>query len=162
AKILNTTISDSLDKGSNVTVKTSGTDTSGQKGNITISAGIYKTRGGDATLTFLADGNISTPDGQWNTPELINATTGKLNLAMLAGNGGTITLGKYFKASLNGGDFTAGVNNSSGENNPGAVTVTHSNAGYIHAGNITIDALNGYGGYAPSLTAAGNLTINGG
>ncbi|HEC8768955.1 TPA: filamentous hemagglutinin N-terminal domain-containing protein, partial [Salmonella enterica subsp. enterica serovar Litchfield] len=162
AKILNTTISDSLDKGSNVTVKTSGTDTSGQKGNITISAGIYKTKGGDATLTFLADGNILTPDGQWNAPELINATTGKLNLAMLAGNGGTITLGKYFKASLNGGDFTAGVNNSSGEANPGAVAVTQRNAGYINAGNITIDALNGYGGYAPSLTAAGNLTINGG
>ncbi|EBG1930762.1 filamentous hemagglutinin N-terminal domain-containing protein, partial [Salmonella enterica] len=162
AKILNTTISDSLDKGSNVTVKTSGTDTSGQKGNITISAGINKTKGGDATLTFLADGNILTPDGQWNAPELINSTTGKLNLAMLAGNGGTITLGNYFKASLNGGDFTAGVNNSSGEANPGAVAVTHRNAGYINAGNITIDALNGYGGYAPSLIAAGNLTINGG
>ncbi|HDD2124583.1 TPA: hypothetical protein PAP86_004959, partial [Salmonella enterica] len=162
AKILNTTISDSLDKGNNVTVKTSGTDTSGQKGNIIISAGINKVKGGDATLTFLADGDISTPDGVWNTPELINATTSKLNLAMLAGDGGTITLGKYFKASLNGGDFTAGVNNSSVENNQGAVTVKQSNAGYIKAGNITIDALNGYSGYAPSLTAAGNLTINGG
>ncbi|EKF3857580.1 filamentous hemagglutinin N-terminal domain-containing protein, partial [Salmonella enterica] len=161
AKILNTTISNSLDNGSSVTVKTSGTDTSGQKGNITISAGIRKAKGGDATLTFLADGNISTPDGKWNTPEFVNSTSGRLNLTMLAGDGGTITLGDFFKASLNGGDFTAGVNNSSGETNPGAVYVTNKNAGYIKAGNITIDALNGYKGYNPSLTAAGNLTING-
>ncbi|EAQ5054775.1 filamentous hemagglutinin N-terminal domain-containing protein [Salmonella enterica] len=166
AKILNTTISSSLNKGNSVTVKTSGTDTAGQKGNITVSAGIHKTAGGDATLTFLAEGNIVTAAGgvNWKAPEFINSTAGKLNLAMLAGNGSSITLGNYFKASLNGGDFTAGVNNNTGQGGAGAgaISVAHKNNGYINGGNITIDALNGYSGYSQSLTAAGNLTINGG
>ncbi|ECD6344394.1 filamentous hemagglutinin N-terminal domain-containing protein, partial [Salmonella enterica subsp. enterica serovar Newport] len=165
AKILNTTLSNSLNKGNSVTVKTSGTDTAGQKGNITVSAGIHKTEGGDATLTFLADGNVVTADGAApGTPEFINSTAGKLNLVMLAGNGGSITLGKFFKADLNGGDFTAGVNNSSdpGGAGAGAVSFVHNNNGYIKGGNITIDALNGYSGYAQSLAATGNLTINGG
>ncbi|EJB3895834.1 filamentous hemagglutinin N-terminal domain-containing protein [Salmonella enterica] len=165
AKILNTTISNSLNNGNSVTVKTSGADTAGHTGNITVSAGIHKTKGGDATLTFLADGSIVTADGAApRTPEFINSTDGKLNLAMLAGNGGSITLGKFFKADLNGGDFTAGVNNSSdpGGAGAGAVSFVHKNNGYIKGGNITIDALNGYSGYAQSLTATGNLTINGG
>ncbi|EDS7590031.1 filamentous hemagglutinin N-terminal domain-containing protein, partial [Salmonella enterica subsp. diarizonae] len=161
AKILNTTISDSLNKGSSVTVKTSGTDTTGQRGDITFDSGaaINKTAGGDATLTLLADGDIVTPDRERTDPEFFRSTEGKLNLDMRAGNGGTITLGLFLKVDLNGGDFTAGVNDGGGE---GAISVVHTNNGYIKAGNITIDAMNGYRGYAQSLNATDNLTINGG
>lgn len=42
AKILNTSIVNQLNAGTNVTVKTSGTDTSGQSGNIAVNANIIK------------------------------------------------------------------------------------------------------------------------
>ncbi|EHJ3659595.1 filamentous hemagglutinin N-terminal domain-containing protein, partial [Salmonella enterica] len=153
-------IQNQLNKGANVTIKTSGHDIAGQQGNITVNAVVNKTSGDDATLALLADGNIVTADRAYKDPDFISSTNGKLNLVMQAGNGGSITLGKYFKASLNGGDFTAGVNNSGGQGE--GIYFNQSNGGYIKAGNITIDAPGrGYHGYAPSMTATGNLTIKG-
>lgn len=153
-------IQNQLNKGANVTIKTSGHDIAGQQGNITVNAVVNKTSGDDATLALLADGNIVTADRAYKDPDFISSTNGKLNLVMQAGNGGSITLGKYFKASLNGGDFTAGVNNSGGQGE--GIYFNQSNGGYIKAGNITIDAPGrGYHGYAPSMTATGNLSING-
>ncbi|ECW0109267.1 filamentous hemagglutinin N-terminal domain-containing protein, partial [Salmonella enterica subsp. enterica] len=153
-------IQNQLNKGANVTIKTSGHDIAGQQGNITVNAVVNKTSGDDATLALLADGNIVTADRAYKAPDFISSTNGKLNLVMQAGNGGSITLGKYFKASLNGGDFTAGVNNSGGQGE--GIYFNQSNGGYIKAGNITIDAPGrGYHGYAPSMTATGNLTIKG-
>ncbi|EHF6859980.1 filamentous hemagglutinin N-terminal domain-containing protein, partial [Salmonella enterica subsp. enterica serovar Panama] len=58
AKILNSSIENQLNAGTNVTVKTSGTDTVGQAGNIMVDADIRKTAGNDAVLTLKADGDI--------------------------------------------------------------------------------------------------------
>ncbi|HGH1779469.1 TPA: filamentous hemagglutinin N-terminal domain-containing protein, partial [Salmonella enterica subsp. enterica serovar Mississippi] len=153
-------ITEQLNTGTSVTVDTHGEGA--QPGNITFNndALIQKTGGADATLMLKADGDIVTAGRGYGDPDFISSTNGKLNLVMQAGNGGSITLGKFFKASLNGGDFTAGVNNSGGQGE--GIYFNQSNGGYIKAGNITIDAPGrGYHGYAPSMTATGNLTIKG-
>ncbi|ECS6407795.1 filamentous hemagglutinin N-terminal domain-containing protein [Salmonella enterica subsp. enterica serovar Poona] len=71
-------ISEQLNAGTNVTVQTSGADTDGQSGNITVNANISKSAGADASLTLAAGGNI-TLDGH-----SITATAGKLDVSLLA------------------------------------------------------------------------------
>ncbi|EMD8279931.1 filamentous hemagglutinin N-terminal domain-containing protein [Salmonella enterica] len=154
AQILNSSIVNQLNAGANVTVKTSGTDTEGQTGNITVNAGIVKTSGADAKLTLLADNNISTADNI-----AISASSGKLNLDLLAGNttnNASITLGKFINISLNGGDFLAGAANPDN-----AVSLTYSNNGQIHGGNVTLNLTRGLNGYAYKVQADNDLTING-
>lgn len=154
AAILNSSIENQLNAGTNVTVKTSGTETDGQTGNITVNASIVKTSGVDTKLTLLADNNISTADNI-----AIGATTGKLNLDLLAGNttnNASITLGKFINISLNGGDFLAGAANPDN-----AVSLTYSNNGQIHGGNVTLNLTRGLNGYAYKVQADNDLTING-
>ncbi|EGN2452563.1 hypothetical protein IIF46_004856, partial [Salmonella enterica] len=154
AKILNTSIVNQLNAGTNVTVKTSGTDTSGQSGNIAVNANIIKTTGADATLTLLADNSITTAD-----KTSIGSTTGKLNLNLLAGattNNAPISLGTFINISLNGGDFYAGAGKSDNH-----VPLTFKNNGQIQAGNITMDVAGGLSGYAYHVLADNDLTING-
>ncbi|EDQ5496526.1 filamentous hemagglutinin N-terminal domain-containing protein, partial [Salmonella enterica] len=154
AQILNSSIVNPLNAGTNVTVKTSGTDTVGKTGNITVSADIVKTAGPDAKLTLLADNNIAT--GDWIS---IGATTGKLNLDLLAGNttnNASISLGKFINISLNGGDLLAGA--GSPDN---AVSLTYVNNGKMQAGNMTLNLTRGLSGYAYNVLADNDLTING-
>ncbi|MGG6065457.1 filamentous hemagglutinin N-terminal domain-containing protein, partial [Salmonella enterica] len=154
AKILNTSIVNQLNAGTNVTVKTSGIDTSGQSGNIAVNANIIKNTGADATLTLLADNSITTA-GKTS----IGSTTGKLNLNLLAGattdNAG-ISLGVSPNISLNGGDFYAGAGKDGNK-----VSLIFKNNGKIQAGNITMNVAGGLSGYAYGLLADNNLTING-
>ncbi|ECC1695428.1 hypothetical protein DPB93_24390 [Salmonella enterica subsp. salamae] len=154
AKILNTSIESQLNAGTNVTVKTSGTDTDGQSGNITVSANITKSAGADAKLTLLADNNIVTSEFI-----KIGATTGKLNLDMLAGNttqNATVILGREINISLNGGDFLAGAANTDNR-----VALTYQNSGQIYGGNVTLNVSGGLGGYAYAVRAGNDLNING-
>ncbi|EJY0731513.1 filamentous hemagglutinin N-terminal domain-containing protein [Salmonella enterica] len=154
ARILNTSIVSQLNAGTNVTVKTSGTDTGGQTGNITLNADIVKTAGADTKLTLLADNNIATAGNV-----SIGATTGKLNLDLLAGNitdNASVVLGRNINISLNGGDFYAGPGNTT--NN---ISLQYSNNGKIAAGNITMNVTRGLTGYAASAIADNDLTING-
>ncbi|EKC4740293.1 filamentous hemagglutinin N-terminal domain-containing protein, partial [Salmonella enterica subsp. enterica] len=154
AQILNSSIVNQLNAGTNVTVKTSGTDTEGQTGSIRVNANIVKTAGADAKLTLLADNNIATADRV-----SIGTTTGKLNLDLLAGNttnNASITLGKFINISLNGGDFLAGAANPDN-----AVSLTYSNNGQIHGGNVTLNLTRGLSGYAYKVQADDDLTING-
>ncbi|EBF0870281.1 filamentous hemagglutinin N-terminal domain-containing protein [Salmonella enterica] len=154
AQILNTSIVSQLNAGTNVTVKTSGADVAGQTGNITVNANIVKTSGADTKLTLLADNNIATADRV-----SIGATTGKLNLDLLAGNttnNASITLGAFINISLNGGDFLAGAANPDN-----AVSLTYSNNGQIHGGNVTLNLTRGLNGYAYKVQADDDLTING-
>ncbi|HCP5918932.1 TPA: filamentous hemagglutinin N-terminal domain-containing protein, partial [Escherichia coli] len=154
AQILNSSIENQLNKGTSVTVTTSGVDTAGQSGNITVNANVVKTAGADASLTLNADNNISTADGI-----TVGSTDGKLNLNLLAGNtsqNALITLGKNINISLNGGDFYAG--SASGTSSVG---LTFSNNGFIQANDILMDVSGGLGGYAYSVLADNNLTING-
>ncbi|EHT5516409.1 filamentous hemagglutinin N-terminal domain-containing protein [Salmonella enterica subsp. enterica serovar Sandiego] len=154
AQILNTSIVSQLNAGTNVTVKTSGTDTGGQTGNITVNADIVKTAGADTKLTLLADNNIATAGNV-----SIGATTGKLNLDLLAGNitdNASVVLGRNINISLNGGDFYAGPGNTT--NN---ISLQYSNNGKIAAGNITMNVTRGLSGYAYKVQADNDLTING-
>ncbi|EEI5560689.1 filamentous hemagglutinin N-terminal domain-containing protein [Salmonella enterica] len=153
-QILNSSIVNQLNAGTSVTVKTSGTDTDGETGNITVNANIIKTSGTDAKLTLLADNNISTGDNV-----SIGATTGKLNLDLLAGNttnNASISLGKFINISLNGGDLLADAGNSAS-----GVSLTFMNNGKIKGGNVTLNLSRGLGGYAYNVNADNDLTING-
>ncbi|HGJ5396416.1 TPA: filamentous hemagglutinin N-terminal domain-containing protein, partial [Salmonella enterica subsp. enterica serovar Newport] len=161
AQILNTSIVNQLNAGTNVTVQTSGSDTDGQSGNITVNADIIKTAGADATLTLKADNNIRTRDTTSGQTGALNigSSSGKLNLNLLAGNTtdqASVTLGAYTNISLNGGDFYAGA--ASSKNN---ISLVFSNNGGITAGNLTMDVAGGLSGYAFSLSSGNNLTING-
>ncbi|EHN3208200.1 filamentous hemagglutinin N-terminal domain-containing protein [Salmonella enterica] len=153
-QILNSSIVNQLNAGTSVIVKTSGTDTDGETGNITVNANIIKTAGTDAKLTLLADNNISTGDNV-----SIGATTGKLNLDLLAGNttnNASISLGKFINISLNGGDLLADAGNSAS-----GVSLTFTNNGKIKGGNVTLNLSLGLGGYAYNVNADNDLTING-
>ncbi|EDL0382119.1 filamentous hemagglutinin, partial [Salmonella enterica subsp. enterica serovar Muenchen] len=154
AQILNTSIVSQLNAGTNVTVKTSGTDTGGQTGNITVNADIVKTAGADTKLTLLADNNIATADNV-----SIGATTGKLNLDLLAGNttnNASIRLGTRINISLNGGDLLA---NAGSANN--GVSLMFTNNGQVHGGNVTLNLTRRLSGYAYKVQADNDLTING-
>ncbi|EAQ7979794.1 filamentous hemagglutinin N-terminal domain-containing protein [Salmonella enterica] len=142
AKILNTSIEKQLNKGANVTVRTSGTDTLKQPGDIVVDANIHKTGGGDATLTLEADRGIMinavSKDRDGN--KSIDSTEGKLNIKLLAGGSskGAVFLGGKF--DTHGGDFSIGaVTNDRGKaRNDVAVRVK---------------------GFADIKTGAGNFTI---
>ncbi|ECF7605528.1 filamentous hemagglutinin N-terminal domain-containing protein [Salmonella enterica] len=154
AQILNSSIVSQLNAGTNVTVKTSGADVTGQTGNITVNANIVKTAGADAKLTLLADNNITT-----NTGISIGASDGKLNLDLLAGNTSntaSVVLGNNINISLNGGDFLAGAANPDS-----AVSLTYRNNGRIYGGNVTLNVTGGLSGYAYKVQADNDLTING-
>ncbi|EAV0977669.1 filamentous hemagglutinin N-terminal domain-containing protein, partial [Salmonella enterica] len=155
AQILNTSIENQLNNGTNVTVRTSGTDTEGESGNITVNANITKSVGdGTASLTLLADNNISTANHT-----SIGAESGKLNLNLLAGNmtnNASISLGRDINISLNGGDFLADAGNADND-----ISLTYKNNGKIDAGNVTLNVSRGLSGYAYSVIAANDLMING-
>ncbi len=169
AKILNTSIVSQLNNGTNVTVKTSGPDTGGQPGNIMVNADIRKTKGGNATLTLNADGNIFVGKNAADAPggrlrEISSSGSGgKLGLTLLAGgtgNSGKIDLGRDVNISLNGGDFYAGPAEKSA-GNKAAVSLNFLNNGKIQANDITMNVSGGLGGYAYKVLADNNLTING-
>ncbi|EAY7317846.1 filamentous hemagglutinin N-terminal domain-containing protein, partial [Salmonella enterica] len=154
AQILGTSIESQLNAGTNVTVRTSGADTAGQTGNITVNANITKSAGADATLTLLADNNISTGDRV-----SIGASAGKLNLNLLAGNttnNASISLGNFINISLNGGDFLADAGNADSR-----ISLTYRNNGQIQGGNVTLNVSRGLSGYAYRVQADNDLTING-
>ncbi|ECG1721513.1 filamentous hemagglutinin N-terminal domain-containing protein, partial [Salmonella enterica subsp. diarizonae serovar 17:z10:e,n,x,z15] len=95
-------ISEQLNAGTNVTVQTSGADTDGQSGNITVNANISKSAGADASLTLAAGGNI-TLDGH-----SITATAGKLDVSLLAAgyDSGRIQMLNGSQVNTNGGNIT--------------------------------------------------------
>ncbi|EAY4774903.1 filamentous hemagglutinin N-terminal domain-containing protein, partial [Salmonella enterica] len=157
-----------LNRGTSVTVKTSGADVDGQSGNISVNANITKTAGTDATLTLMADGNIvvggNGVDAAGGRHRTISSSDsgGKLGLKLLAGGtggSGSITLGRDVNISLNGGDFYAGPG-VAGESSP-SVSLQFQNNGKINAGNITMDVAGGMTGSYSSLEAKNNLTVKG-
>ncbi|EAY4774404.1 filamentous hemagglutinin N-terminal domain-containing protein [Salmonella enterica] len=162
-------ITTQLNRGTSVTVKTSGADVDGQSGNISVNANITKTAGPDATLTLMADGNIVVGGNSDNTAGGRNRTIsssdsgGKLGLKLLAGGtggSGSITLGRDVNISLNGGDFYAGPG-VAGESGSPSVSLLFQNNGKINAGNITMDVAGGMTGRYSSLEAKNDLTVKG-
>ncbi|EGP1136101.1 filamentous hemagglutinin N-terminal domain-containing protein, partial [Salmonella enterica] len=129
SQILNTTISDALNRGGNITILTNGTDTAGQSGNITVNAAITKTGGGDASLTLAADGNITVNQD-------ITSSAGKLDINLLgAGSSSGITQVLNSNLTTLGGNITIdqlrhttpGADGSS-VTNPNAMTVKINNS----------------------------------
>ncbi|EBW2650723.1 S-layer family protein, partial [Salmonella enterica subsp. enterica serovar Newport] len=139
SQIQNTLINSELNGGTNVTILTSGNDVAGQWGNITLSADISKTSGGNASLTLNADGNINI------TNHNITSTAGALNVNLCGAGavnstveGGTLIL-NHANITTNGGNLTAGTRNLNK-----AFTVNISNGTVINAstGNITLAGYN--------------------
>ncbi|MEG1531881.1 MAG: filamentous hemagglutinin N-terminal domain-containing protein, partial [Citrobacter sp.] len=156
--ILNTSINNQLNNGTNVTIQTSGTNTAGQLGNITVNANINKTSGGNAKLTLLADKNINIGDSSFSYRS-ITSTAGKLNLDLLAGktsDDSTIALGVMVNISLNGGDLR--VDTANKDNN---VALEFSNNGQIYGNDVLLNVSRGLRGYAYNIKADNDLTING-
>ncbi|TPH25433.1 filamentous hemagglutinin N-terminal domain-containing protein, partial [Haemophilus haemolyticus] len=82
-KILNTTIQNALNQGTNVTITTTepaGTQPVGGQGNFTVEADIVKSAGTYANLTMIANDTFTQKKGT-----SIKATEGKLNLKVTAG-----------------------------------------------------------------------------
>ncbi|MCT7052034.1 hypothetical protein, partial [Salmonella enterica] len=101
-------------------------------------AGFVITSGADAKLTLLADNNISTGDNV-----SIGATTGKLNLDLLAAGSlpsGEVNLGGNVNVSLNGGDLYVGPGKIDSDNQ---VHLSFLNGGRISAGNVLFDVAGG-------------------
>ncbi|MJR82489.1 S-layer family protein, partial [Salmonella enterica subsp. enterica] len=158
AQIGNLSINNQLNNGTSVTIQTSGATVSGQLGNITVAANISKTAGSDASLTMIADNNITFNYSGNGYGYGVSSTTSALNLNLLAANTsstGTITFARANTIALNGGDFYAGSANASH-----TASVVYSNSGDLAAGNITFNTTSVSGAFF-RFTAANNLTING-
>lgn len=152
-QILNTSINAQLDKGTNVTITTSnGSLTNCRWCNITLQADINKTAGGDATLTLQADGNIV------SSSHNMTATTGKLNLNLLAGNSivdSTITLNNS-DVLLNGGDLLVKQAN---KNNTARISIM---GGRYQVGNLTLEGNTGAASQVGvNISNAANITVVG-
>lgn len=149
-------ITNQLNAGGNVVVQTSGHNTAGQSGNITVNAPINKTKGGDATLTLIANNNIIFYDNSNMNIPVIHSTKGALNLSLLAGKtskNSNILLGRFFVAKLNGGDFYAGP---AGNNDISLVAV---NNGVINAKNIKLYTYNGFTSNFMQWNASENIKV---
>ncbi|EAC0960005.1 filamentous hemagglutinin N-terminal domain-containing protein, partial [Salmonella enterica subsp. enterica] len=156
AQIGNQSINNQLNNGTSVTIQTSGASVSGQLGNITLSAAITKTSGGDANLSLIADNNITST---LSNVGAIQSWSGALNLNLLAGNttnGATVNLGAQALVDLNGGNYYVGSANASNR-----VNVTSAELQIRRAGNVTFDQIGSFDiGHTNYVNAAGNFILN--
>ncbi|MBW5815991.1 filamentous hemagglutinin N-terminal domain-containing protein [Yersinia kristensenii] len=152
AQILNTSINTQLDRGTNVTVTTSNSSlTNCRWCNITVSADINKTAGGDATLTLHADGNIAVNNN-------ISSNAGKLSLNLLAGNStadSVITLNNG-NILLNKGDLLAKHADDK------SATRIIINGGRYEVGNLTLEGNTGVASQiGVNITNSANISVAG-
>ncbi|MGX3014295.1 two-partner secretion domain-containing protein, partial [Ursidibacter sp. B-7004-1] len=102
AVVLNTTIENALNSGTDVTIQTfSENDTGTQEGKLTVEADIVKNGAGDRTLTFVANSTFTQ-----NTDTKIESTLGKLGVNITAG--GNAVLNGTIKTNAGNFDLTAG------------------------------------------------------
>ncbi|EDX4101450.1 filamentous hemagglutinin N-terminal domain-containing protein [Salmonella enterica] len=155
AQILNTSIESQLNAGTNVTVRTSGADTAGQSGNITVNANITKSAGADATLTLAADGNI-TLDGK-----SITSTTGKLDVSLLAAgsDSGRIQVVNGARVGSNGGNITLNQLNHTAVADDGS-TVNSTKALTLKVSGSTLDATSASGDAGDIVIGVFNPNVN--
>ncbi|EKR5681555.1 hypothetical protein P8M99_005368, partial [Salmonella enterica] len=144
-------ISEQLNAGTNVTVQTSGADTDGQSGNITVNANISKSAGADASLTLAAGGNItlsnhsiSSSDGKLDINLLgAGSNSGRIwiNNSTLSSNGGNITIDQLNHKTVEGDAETINPNAMTVAVSKGILNTTPSTAG-APKGDITVNAYN--------------------
>jgi filamentous hemagglutinin family protein len=151
--IANTTIQNSLNNGTSVTVTTNGTG--GGTGVMNVQNSIYKTAGGDAALTLYAGGALTFSNGV-----KVTSTAGALDFKATAA-AGTLTLNNN-EISLNGGNLSlsgSGISTSS----DGVSIQAGAN---FNAHNINITGQGRYGVYVNNdanvnINATGDMVING-
>ncbi|ELG5397488.1 filamentous hemagglutinin N-terminal domain-containing protein [Salmonella enterica] len=155
AQILNTSIENQLNAGTNVTVRTSGADVTGQSGNITLNADIRKSAGDDAALTLAADGNITLD------AKSITATDGKLDVTLLAAgsDSGRIQLVNGSKVSSNGGNITLDQLNPSATADDGSI-VASSKALTLKITGSTLDTIGAGGDAGDIIMVARNPNVD--
>ncbi|ELU3716030.1 filamentous hemagglutinin N-terminal domain-containing protein [Salmonella enterica] len=144
-------ISEQLNAGTNVTVQTSGADTDGRSGNITVNADISKSAGADASLTLAAGGNItlsnhsiSSSDGKLDINLLgAGSNSGRvwINNSTLNTNGGNITIDQLNHRTVEGDAETINPNAMTVTVSKGILNTTPSIAD-VPKGDITVNAYN--------------------
>ena len=161
-KILNTTIQNALNQGTNVTITTTepaGTQPVGGRGNFTVEADIVKSAGTDANLTMIANDTFTQKEGT-----SIKATEGKLNLNVTADKNlvlkgeidtheGTLDISTKGNATLDGATVKG----------KGAISINAENSGNSDRtlevkGNTT---LKGYGDDGLSIKVSDKAKIKG-
>ncbi|WP_374956347.1 beta strand repeat-containing protein, partial [Haemophilus influenzae] len=161
-KILNTTIQDALNKGTNVTITTTepaSTQSVGGQGDFTVEADIIKTSGDDASLTLTANNKFIQKE---NTK--IKSEHRKLNVTINSGNGlelkGEIDTNEGDLKISTGGNATLDGATVKGK---GAISINAENSGNSNRtlevkGNTT---LKGYGDEGLSITVSDKAEIKG-
>ncbi|EBJ2068827.1 hypothetical protein DP590_07545 [Salmonella enterica] len=157
-------ITEKLNAGTSVTIKTSGSRTpqeANEGGNITVNAAIGVTGDKEATLTLEADKNITI-----NANKNITSTKGKLNVNLLGAGSSDGSVTVNAKIDAKGGDVKV-ARLTAGDDAP-AHNMTIKINGNIDAGNITLDGYNKATGTLPVqliagkyLNATGNISISG-
>lgn len=159
-----------LNSGSNVTITTTGAGT--QEGNIAINGNIAKTAGGNASLTLIADGRITT-NGSIGGHRSITSTNGTLNVSMTANatTSAATTSGislRFFDISANGGNISATASGAQSATSP-ALSLQNSTWTTTGTGNISLSGVlpsnaNSQGVFLSAntlTTASGAITVSG-
>lgn len=159
-----------LNSGSNVTITTSGGGT--QEGNIAINGRIAKTAGGNASLTLIADGRITT-NASSGTHQSITSSSGALNVSMSANatTSAATTSGinlSYFDISANGGNISATAAGAQSATSP-ALNLQNSTWTTTGTGNISLSGVlpsnaNNQGVFLKAntlTTTSGAITVSG-
>ncbi|WP_439894262.1 two-partner secretion domain-containing protein (plasmid) [Ralstonia sp. 25C] len=131
-----------LNSGSNVTITTTGAGA--QEGNIAINSSIAKTAGGNASLTLIADGRITT-NASSGAHRGITSTSGALNVSMTANatTSAATTSGialRYLDISANGGNISATASGAQSATAP-ALSLQNNTWATTGTGNISLSGV---------------------
>ena len=131
-----------LNSGSNVTITTTGAGA--QEGNIAINSSIAKTAGGNASLTLIADGRITT-NASSGAHRGITSTSGALNVSMTANatTSAATTSGialRYLDISTNGGNISATASGAQSATAP-ALSLQNNSWATTGTGNISLSGV---------------------
>lgn len=159
-----------LNSGGNVTITTIGAGT--QEGNVAINGSIAKTAGGNAALTLIADGRITT-NASSGAHRTITSTSGALNVSMTANaaTSASSTNGiklSYLDIAANGGNISA-VSTGAQSGTVAALDLENSTWATTGSGTISLSGTmpsngNSQGVYLKSTTlrtASGAIAISG-
>ncbi|ENI8091291.1 filamentous hemagglutinin N-terminal domain-containing protein, partial [Salmonella enterica] len=156
-------ITSQLNKGTNVNITTSGADTDGQSGNITVNAAIGTdiASGTTANLTLLADNGITLNN---DITTATGANKGKLNVNLLASgttNNGQINLNNA-TVSLNGGDLVMDSAGTPADDTTAVNTIKVASTGGVNltVGNLTAGNVSAWGTTGLNVSASGNIAVN--
>ena len=163
--ILASSINASLNAGTSVTISTGGATPGGDSGDITVSAAITKTAGGNATLTLSAYRNVT-------LSSTISSTVGTLGVTITSTTGafsgtGNLTLlgGALSITQAISGTYSGIISGGGALTKAGVGTLTLSNANTysgattISAGTLSVTGTLRSGTYSNNISNSGTLSI---